>query len=391
MGPVLSVLQDKQVQQDAALLAAAGLLHWGQLKLAGGAAAEKPRFQWTSGPQGRSPNERKRLFKEHVRAVQDDITTTLAALDGKEAFFNDEWLKEAGNGGGRTRVMKDGAVFESGGCNWSEVVGKNLPPSILAKHPHLKGKSFFATGVSMVIHPRNPHCPTVHLNYRYFEAGNLDSDEMEEGNVWWFGGGMDLTPWVLYDEDAVTFHEHIKRACDPFAPGIYQPLKEYADEYFVNTHRGECRGIGGFFYDYMTGEPKLLYQGTNAATLKAHEEKGYTCPAMTWTDCFAFSKANAAAFLPAYVAIINRRKDTPYTEAEREWQLVRRGRYVEFNLVHDRGTLFGLQIKGRTESILMSLPPLVRWGYMIKATTDAQKKLVDALEHPKDWLGKGSA
>ena len=185
------------------------------------------RFQWESGAKGRSPNERRALFRDFVQGFQNDITQTLGEMDGQAKFEEDAWTKENGAGQGRTRVISGGRIFESGGCNWSEVYGDRLPPSIIKKHPHLQGKRFYATGVSMVLHPRNPHCPTVHLNYRFFEAGDLDSDDMEQGNVWWFGGGMDLTPWILYAEDAELFHQKIKDACDGYGDHVYPSLKRF--------------------------------------------------------------------------------------------------------------------------------------------------------------------
>eukprot|EP01064_Diplonema_japonicum_P031447 TRINITY_DN5621_c0_g2_i2.p1 TRINITY_DN5621_c0_g2~~TRINITY_DN5621_c0_g2_i2.p1 ORF type:complete len:385 (+),score=113.34 TRINITY_DN5621_c0_g2_i2:35-1189(+) len=345
--------------------------------------AEK-RYKWRAA---KSANERRRIFKEFVQGVQDDITKTLGELDGQAVFEEDAWEKPNGRGQGRTRVIKNGSIFEQGGCNWSEVFGANLPPAILKKHPHLQGKTFYATGVSMVLHPKNPHIPTVHLNYRYFEAGTIESDAIEQDNVWWFGGGMDLTPWVLYEEDAVSFHQHVKDACDKHGDNLYLPLKKYADEYFCNKHRAEGRGIGGHFYDYFDGNPdKTLYQGENAEMKKWCMDNKYMQPSMSWEQIFEFAKSQAAAFLPAYIEIIKRRREVKVTEDERNWQLYRRGRYVEFNLVHDRGTLFGLQVNGRVESILMSLPPVVKWTYMHKAKCEAEEKLVDALATPKDWL-----
>ncbi|KAJ9466963.1 Oxygen-dependent coproporphyrinogen-III oxidase [Diplonema papillatum] len=350
---------------------------------------QQQRPQWKTGEIGLSARERRGIWRDFVRDVQDQITDQMATVDGKAAFVEDAWQKEAGRGEGRTRVISDGDVFENGGCNWSEVIGENLPPTILAKHPHLKGKKFYASGVSMVLHPRNPHIPTVHLNYRYFEAGDIDSDELEPGNVWWFGGGMDLTPYVLYDEDAKLFHQAVSDACAASGvPEVYLPLKKYADDYFRNKHRGESRGVGGSFFDYLDGNPqKLIYQGENKEVQQWFTDKNAYMPVMTWTQLYNFARNHANAFLPAYSAIIERRRRMPETEETRNWQLHRRGRYVEFNLVHDRGTLFGLQVGGRTESILMSLPALVRWSYMYKAKTPEQQRLIDVLEKPEDWLG----
>eukprot|EP01059_Diplonema_ambulator_P032968 TRINITY_DN6701_c0_g1_i1.p1 TRINITY_DN6701_c0_g1~~TRINITY_DN6701_c0_g1_i1.p1 ORF type:complete len:395 (+),score=154.34 TRINITY_DN6701_c0_g1_i1:31-1185(+) len=381
-------MSDNKCNMGAGMLAgAAGVLLLQQIfkKCEKGPACESgKRFQWRSA---KSANERRKLFKEFVQGVQDDITKTLGELDGKATFVEDAWVKPEGKGQGRTRVIKDGRIFEQGGCNWSEVFGQTLPPTILKKHPHLAGKPFYATGVSMVLHPRNPHVPTVHLNYRYFEAGDIYSDEVEEKNAWWFGGGMDLTPWVLYEEDAVLFHQHIKDACDKHGDNLYLPLKKYADEYYCNRHRGESRGIGGHFFDYFDGDSsKTLYQGENAEMKEWCVKNGAMMPSMSWEEIFEFARSQAAAFLPAYTTIINRRQETKETPEEREWQLYRRGRYVEFNLVHDRGTLFGLQVNGRAESILMSLPPIVKWTYMHKAQADNEKQLVEVLQKPRDWL-----
>eukprot|EP01060_Flectonema_neradi_P006016 TRINITY_DN1401_c0_g1_i2.p1 TRINITY_DN1401_c0_g1~~TRINITY_DN1401_c0_g1_i2.p1 ORF type:complete len:370 (+),score=70.51 TRINITY_DN1401_c0_g1_i2:54-1112(+) len=351
-------------------------------------AEAQPQFKWKVGDIGKTPNERRELFREFVLGLQDDICKTLGELDGEKEFIIDEWTKEDGSGKGKTRVIQDGKVFESGGCNWSELRKANLPPSILKKHPHLEGQEFYATGVSMVIHPRNPHCPTVHLNYRYFEAGKLDSTDVEQNNVWWFGGGMDLTPWILYDDDAKLFHQKIKDACSEASmPEVFEPLKRYADEYFRNKHRNESRGIGGLFYDYLNGDSNnLLYMGEDVEMKKREAGLGTFMPSKNWGELFAFSKAQGAAFLPAYVEIINRRKDIVATDEDRDWQLHRRGRYVEFNLIHDRGTLFGLQVGGRVESILMSLPALVKWSYMYKPKNDQQKRLIEVLEKPINWI-----
>ncbi len=293
--------------------------------------------------------------KNYLLDLQDRICIALERANGGERFREEEWQRPQG-GGGRTRVLAQGAVLEQAGVNFSHVHGKNLPPSASAHRPELAGRAFQALGVSLVIHPRNPYVPTSHCNVRFFLAEKAESDP-----VWWFGGGFDLTPYYGFEDDAVHWHRTAKQACDPFGPDYYGRFKQWCDEYFYIKHRQEPRGIGGLFFDDLN-------------------ERGFG-------HCFSFSKSVGDHFLPAYLPIVERRKDTPYGEREREFQLYRRGRYVEFNLVYDRGTLFGLQSGGRSESILMSLPPLVAWRYNWQpAVGSPEAKLYELFLQPRDWL-----
>jgi len=312
-----------------------------------------------------------------MRRLQDQICAGLEELDGEGQFHEDEWERLEG-GGGRSRVMSEGRVFEQGGVNFSEVFGSQLPPSIIKQRPDAAGHGFYATGTSMVLHPRNPYVPTVHLNYRYFEAGP----------VWWFGGGIDLTPYYLFAEDARHFHRTLKSACDAHHPDYYPTFKYWCDRYFFLPHRGEARGIGGIFFDYQDDQPGFLYRpdGVNHPLTDANAPTA-TTGSRTWEELFAFVQSCGEAFLPAYVPIVKARQDHPWGERERQFQLYRRGRYVEFNLVYDRGTIFGLQTNGRTESILMSLPPLVRWQYNYSPAPDTpEAQLYQVLRHPQAWV-----
>ncbi len=296
-------------------------------------------------------------FAELVRDIQDDICQALENVDGGAVFEEDLW-ERPGGGGGRTRIIRGGQVFEKGGVNTSIVHG--TLPEIMQKRLGVEGAEFFATGVSLVIHPLNPMVPTVHLNYRYFEMYNADGSVKDA----WFGGGADLTPYYLFEEDCVHFHQMHKNACDTIDPTFYPQFKKQCDEYFVNTHRDENRGIGGIFYDYM----------------RENEEHSAE-------DFYRLAKENGTAFLKAYLPIVEHRKDMTFSEENSFWQEVRRGRYVEFNLVHDRGTLFGLKTNGRIESILMSLPARARWEYEHhpeKGTPEYE--MLQALQ-PRDWLG----
>ncbi|MBD8898668.1 oxygen-dependent coproporphyrinogen oxidase [Rhodanobacter sp. DHG33] len=289
-----------------------------------------------------------------LRALQDRLCTELEQLDGSARFVEDAWTRAAG-GGGRTRVLRDGALFEQAGVNFSRVSGKQLPPSATAHRPELAGGGFVATGVSLVLHPKNPYVPTTHANVRYFEASK---DGVEP--AWWFGGGFDLTPFYPFEEDVVHWHTVARDLCAPFGADVYPRYKKWCDDYFYLKHRAETRGVGGLFYDDLS-------------------EGGFE-------RCFDFMRAVAQGFLDGYLPIAARRRDTPYGEREREFQLYRRGRYVEFNLVYDRGTLFGLQSGGRTESILMSLPPRVRFEYAYQPEPgSAEARLPDYLR-PRDWL-----
>jgi coproporphyrinogen III oxidase len=311
-----------------------------------------------------------------MKQIQDEICAGLTELDGVETFREDSWEREEG-GGGRSRVIREGGIFEQGGVNFSEVWGHHLPPSILSQRPEAAGHQFYATGTSMVLHPRNPYIPTIHLNYRYFEAGP----------VWWFGGGIDLTPYYPFPEDAKQFHSVLKEACDRHHPEYYPTFKLWCDEYFYLKHRQETRGVGGIFFDYQDGSG-LLYRGPDSAGPAAilSNQVG-VLPSRNWEELFAFVQDCGRAFLPAYTPIVQRRRATEYGDRERNFQLYRRGRYVEFNLVYDRGTIFGLQTNGRTESILMSLPPLVRWeyGYQPEANTP-EAKLTEVFLKPQDWV-----
>jgi len=292
--------------------------------------------------------------KKYLLNLQDSICHQLESLDGNH-FVEDSW-ERAGGGGGRTRVMQEGGLIEKGGVNFSHVFGNQLPPSATAARPELAGRSFQAMGVSLVIHPRNPYVPTSHANVRFFVA-----EKPGEDPVWWFGGGYDLTPYYGFEEDVIEWHQVAKNACEPFGPQVYPQYKKWCDEYFYLKHRDEARGVGGLFFDDLN-EPNF-------------------------EQSFAFMRSVGDSYMQAYAPLVERRKAMPYGEREREFQAYRRGRYVEFNLVWDRGTLFGLQSGGRTESILMSLPPQVRWGYDWKpeAGSVEEKFYTDFLK-PKDWL-----
>jgi coproporphyrinogen III oxidase len=298
--------------------------------------------------------------RAYLLDLQERICAELAAEDGGMGFREDGWERPEG-GGGRTRVMEDGAVFEKAGVNFSEVSGTKLPPSATAQRPELAGRSFQALGVSLVIHPRNPYVPTSHANVRFFVAERAGHQP-----VWWFGGGFDLTPYYGFHEDAVHWHRTARDACAPFGSEVYPRFKRWCDEYFYLKHRGEPRGIGGLFFDDLN-------------------EWGFD-------DCFAFVRSVGDHYAAAYLPIVRRRRDTSYGEREIAFQHYRRGRYVEFNLVYDRGTLFGLQSGGRTESILMSLPPQVSWRYdwhPEPGTPEAE--LYETFLKPREWLaGDGS-
>ncbi len=289
-----------------------------------------------------------------LRELQDRICGELERLDGGTHFVTDAWMRPAG-GGGRTRVLRDGALFEQAGVNFSRVSGHQLPPSATQHRPDLAGGSFIATGVSLVLHPKNPYVPTTHANVRYFEASKPGVEP-----VWWFGGGFDLTPFYPFDEDIVHWHTVARDVCTSFGADVYARYKKWCDEYFYLKHRDETRGIGGLFYDDL-----------NAGGFER---------------CFDFTRAVGQGFLDAYLPIAARRRDTPYGEREREFQLYRRGRYVEFNLVYDRGTLFGLQSGGRTESILMSLPPRVRFEYAYTPEAGSPEARLAAYLMPREWV-----
>lgn len=335
--------------------------------------------------QSLPPSDSRERVSTWLKSFQDSVCQGLTAADGVAQFQEDSWERPEG-GGGRSRVIRDGGVFEQGGVNFSEVWGDKLPPSILKQRPEAAGHRFYATGTSMVLHPRNPYIPTVHLNYRYFEAGP----------VWWFGGGIDLTPYYPFEEDVVQFHKTLKAACDKHHSEYYNAFKLWCDEYFYLQHRGETRGVGGIFFDYQDTTGVLypmMYPGSPVDTPAAkYSEQVGPVADRSWEDLFAFVQSCGDAFLPAYLPIIEKRRNTEYGDRERDFQLYRRGRYVEFNLVYDRGTIFGLQTNGRTESILMSLPPLVRWEYSYSPEPGTpEAKLYDVFLKPQDWINWQSA
>ncbi len=303
-------------------------------------------------------NTIKQQWIHFIHQLQDDICAALEACDGKAKFIEDKWERPEG-GGGKTRVISNGNVFEKGGVNTSIVFGKVT--NTMRKQLQIEGHEWFACGMSIVIHPLNPFVPTVHCNYRMFEL----YDELGNTTDRWFGGGTDLTPYYLFEEDARHFHRTYQTVCNGFDKTFYPAFKEVCDNYFVNTHRNnERRGIGGIFYDHQRPD-----------ALKSID---------FWMN---FSKACGYAFIDAYIPITEKRKDTPYTAENKYWQEIRRGRYTEFNLVHDRGTLFGLKTNGRTESILMSLPPTVRFDYNYQPVEgSAEADLLDACLHPRNWV-----
>lgn len=296
-------------------------------------------------------------FFEYIQILQDRITSKLEAVDGVAQFQEDIWKRTEG-GGGRTRVIENGHVFEKGGVNISAVHGQL--PKTMQQHFGVADANFFACGLSLVLHPKNPMVPTVHANWRYFEMYDAIGNIVDQ----WFGGGQDLTPYYLFDEDAKHFHQVCKTACDIHNAEFYPKYKSRCDEYFYNAHRNEARGIGGLFFDYCKANEVIQMQ-----------------------DWYNFVTEIGDSFLDAYVPIVERRKDLDYTEAQRNWQEIRRGRYVEFNLVHDKGTLFGLKTNGRIESILMSLPPHVQWVYDHHPEAGSEEeKLIKVLQNPIDWV-----
>lgn len=294
---------------------------------------------------------------DHFRSLQNRIVSELEQLDGKETFLRDAWNRPGG-GGGESRVLKRGRIFEQAGVNFSHVFGRELPPSATRRRPDLAGQGFQAAGISLVLHPQNPYVPTTHANFRYFTAGDEDSQP-----VWWFGGGFDLTPYYPFHEDVVAWHRAAKAACDPFGTNVYADYKKWCDEYFYIRHRGETRGIGGLFFDDLN-------------------QSGFK-------KSFEFVRRLGDTFMEAYAPIVKKRHKHPFGDRQREFQLYRRGRYVEFNLIYDRGTLFGLQSGGRTESILMSLPPRVRYEYDWRPEPGSpEEALYTDYLRPRDWLGE---
>jgi coproporphyrinogen III oxidase len=298
--------------------------------------------------------------ERYLRGLQESLCAAFEQADGGAPFLRDPWSRGGASGavGGRgeSRVLEGGAVFERAGVNFSDVEGPRLPPSATAHRPELAGRSFRAMGVSVVLHPRNPYVPTTHCNVRFL-AAHADGAEP----VWWFGGGFDLTPYYGFDEDARHWHRTAHAACVPFGPAVYPRLKQWCDDYFFNKHRNEPRGLGGLFFDDW-------------------HQPGFE-------QCFALTRSVGDHFLPAYLPIVEQRKQMPYGTRERDWQLYRRGRYVEFNLVWDRGTLFGLQSGGRIESILMSLPPLTGWRYDYHPEAGSAEARLAGFLSPRDWLG----
>jgi len=296
--------------------------------------------------------------RAYLLDLQDRLCAAFAAEDGGPGFREDAWDRPEG-GGGRTRVLEGGPVLEKAGVNFSQVTGRALPPSATAQRPELAGRGFEALGVSLVIHPRNPYVPTSHANVRFFLA-----EKPGAAPVWWFGGGFDLTPYYGFREDAVHWHRTARESCAPFGADVHPRYKQWCDAYFYLKHRDEPRGIGGLFYDDLN-------------------EGGFD-------RCFALTRSVADHYLPAYLPILQRRKATPYGEREVAFQHYRRGRYVEFNLVYDRGTLFGLQSGGRTESILMSLPPQVAWRYDWRPEPGTpEAELYEVFLTPRDWVNGG--
>ena len=291
---------------------------------------------------------------DYLKSLQDHICQALETADGSGKFIEDTWQRAEG-GGGRTRVLTDGTVIEQGGVNFSVVSGDKLPPSATAHRPELAGRTWQACGVSLVIHPKNPLIPTSHANVRFFVA-----EKAGEAPVWWFGGGFDLTPFYPFDEDVKHWHQTAKDLCQPFGDNVYAEHKKWCDDYFYLKHRDETRGVGGLFFDDLNQ--------------------------WDFDTCFNYIKAVGEGFVNAYVPIMNKRKNEHYSDAERQFQLYRRGRYVEFNLVFDRGTLFGLQSGGRTESILMSMPPLARWQYNYQPESDSAEAKLQQYLVPRDWL-----
>lgn len=294
--------------------------------------------------------------EKYLLNLQNDICEEFGGLDTKSSFDKDVWEREDGRGSGITRVITNGSLFEKGGVNFSIISGDNMPKSATELRPELAGRKYTALGISLVLHPDNPFIPTTHANVRFFIAENE-----EEEPLWWFGGGFDLTPYYGFEEDAIHWHKIASKACEPFGEKVYEKYKKWCDDYFYLSHRDEQRGIGGLFFDDLN-------------------EGGFD-------SCFEFMKSIGNHFVEAYKPIVLKRQETPYTEKQKDFQLYRRGRYVEFNLVQDRGTLFGLQSGGRTESILMSLPPKVKWIYQFNISPNSEEeKLTNYYLKPRDWI-----
>jgi coproporphyrinogen III oxidase len=300
----------------------------------------------------------RKQFTTWIHDLQNRICNALEEADGSATFRQDEW-ERPGGGGGITRVIENGRVFEKGGVNTSVVHGEL--PDLIRNRFNVERGHFFASGLSLVLHPENPGVPTVHANYRYFELSDSEGGPVRD---YWFGGGADLTPYLLYEEDAVHFHKTLKQTCDRHHPDYYPDFKKECDAYFFNSHRNETRGIGGLFFDYLRAKESFPAEKR-----------------------LAFVMDTGESFLSSYLPIVQRRKNQAWNERERYWQEIRRGRYVEFNLIHDRGTLFGLKTDGRVESILMSLPPRVRWDYDFRPLPgSAEETLIRVLQKPREWV-----
>ena len=296
------------------------------------------------------------LVKKYLIELQQSICAEVELIEDGVVFDKDRWTRDDQRGSGLTNILSNGNIFEKGGVNYSIIAGDKMPKSATALRPELEGRKYTALGVSLVLHPENPFIPTAHANVRFFIA-----EEQGKDPIWWFGGGFDLTPYYGFDEDAVHWHQTAKKACIPFGEDIYPKYKKWCDDYFYLNHRDEQRGIGGLFFDDLnTG---------------------------SFNECFDFMKSVGNHFSEGYLPIVRKRINTPYSESEKDFQLYRRGRYVEFNLIHDRGTLFGLQSGGRTESILMSLPPSVKWSYQFKVEPGSEEeKLTSYFLKPRDWV-----
>ena len=294
--------------------------------------------------------------EKYLLSLQNDICEEFGALDSKSNFDKDVWQRNDGRGRGITRVISDGSLFEKGGVNFSIISGEKMPKSATELRPELEGRKYTALGVSLVLHPNNPFVPTTHANVRFFIAEKQDKEP-----IWWFGGGFDLTPYYGFEEDAIHWHTVARNACKPFGKSVYEKYKKWCDDYFYLNHRDEQRGVGGLFFDDLN-------------------EEGFD-------TCFEFMKSVGSHFCEAYKPIVLKRQGMSFTEKQREFQLFRRGRYVEFNLIQDRGTLFGLQSGGRTESILMSLPPLVKWTYQYNIEPNSEEeKLTSYFLKPRNWI-----
>jgi len=293
--------------------------------------------------------------KKYLIDLQQTICSEIELLDGGTVFEQDHWSRDDQRGNGISCIISNGNVFEKGGVNFSIIRGDKMPKSATELRPELEGRQYTALGVSLVLHPDNPFIPTAHANVRFFVA-----EEQGKDPIWWFGGGFDLTPYYGFDEDAVHWHETAKKACIPFGKDVYPKYKKWCDDYFCLTHRNEQRGIGGLFFDDLNGD---------------------------FEECFDYMKSVGSHFTEAYIPIAKKRINTTFSEKEKDFQLYRRGRYVEFNLIYDRGTLFGLQSGGRTESILMSLPPKAQWSYQYKIEVGSEEeKLTSYFLKPRDWI-----